>query len=183
VSEQPPATDKPWQLWNADGKLIGEFATEEAAIENREALCGLNQRDDYKIKKQPPVTATCTCHLPEQTECPLHGTGWPQLPQQPPVAQPQRIEDMTHDKGCYYWTDRTRCTCGAWKQPPATEQEWTPEYVRKIGAHYSIIQQRDKAIADAHNAAIATERQATSNAFQKGYDQGHADATAAERGF
>jgi len=34
-------------------------------------------------------------------------------------------------------------------------QEWTPEYVREIGGHYSIRQQRDKAIADAHNAALA----------------------------
>jgi len=38
-------------------------------------------------------------------------------------------------------------------------QEWTPEYVRQIGGHYSIRQQKDRAIADAHNAALAAERE------------------------
>jgi hypothetical protein len=37
-------------------------------------------------------------------------------------------------------------------------QEWTPEYVHEIGAHFSIRQQRDKAIADAHNAALAAAK-------------------------
>jgi len=35
------------------------------------------------------------------------------------------------------------------------DQEWTAEIVREIGGHFSIREQRDKAIADAHNASLA----------------------------
>ena len=38
--------------------------------------------------------------------------------------------------------------------PTPTGEPWTAASVREIGGHYSIRQQRDQAIADAHNAAI-----------------------------
>ena len=37
-----------WRL-SKDGELLGEYDSEFEAIEAREALCGLNQRDDYLI--------------------------------------------------------------------------------------------------------------------------------------
>ncbi len=37
-----------WRL-SKNGVLIGEFGSEEDAIEIREALCGINQRDDFLI--------------------------------------------------------------------------------------------------------------------------------------
>ena len=37
-----------WRL-SKGGELLGEYGAESEAIEAREALCGLNQRDDYLI--------------------------------------------------------------------------------------------------------------------------------------
>ncbi len=53
-----------WRL-SKGGELLGEYDSEAEAVEAREALCGLNQRDDYlicsfrQIEEHDPVRSLC----------------------------------------------------------------------------------------------------------------------------